>query len=149
MIIFTKDKDGWQKSGSILPTERFYRIAQDALDPEPKPLPCDMAIQEVERRIAAGTEAFRFELASPPASFFKAAREQSDKRIRKILLHTVAKRRALKKRSETGKQRRARLIREHKCTACGKRRPRKGRRECGPCARYYAIWAQKAKKAAK
>ena len=43
---------------------------------------------------------------------------------------------------ETGKQRRARLIQAGKCTACGKRKPRKDRRECKTCADYYAGWAK-------
>jgi ribosome-binding protein aMBF1 (putative translation factor) len=54
-------------------------------------------------------------------------------------------------KKETGKQRRARLIREHICTACGKRKARKkdGKwlTECAACAAYYAKWA--AKKAGK
>lgn len=47
---------------------------------------------------------------------------------------------------ETGKQRRARLIREHICTACGQRKARKrdGKwlTECQHCADYYKRWAK-------
>jgi hypothetical protein len=72
MIIFAKQKDGtWQKSGEILPTEAHHSIAVDAENPERMACPCDLAIQEVERRIKQGTTAYRFELASPPAIFKK------------------------------------------------------------------------------
>ena len=58
-------------------------------------------------------------------------------------------------KKETGHARRLRLIRAGKCTACGKRKPRKGRRECKTCAEYYAGWERahakkgKAKKSGK
>jgi hypothetical protein len=151
MIIFKKLPNGtWEKSGEVLPTEQFYRIAPDAQDPEKVPLPCADAIAEVERRIAAGTQAYRFELASPPASFHKAARERAEKGIKKILdskAKAVRKSKPAKKaKKESGAQRRARLKREGKCTACGKRQPRKGRTECGVCAKYYRDWAKKAGK---
>jgi hypothetical protein len=150
MIIFKKLPGGtWQKSGEILPTERYYAIAVDALNPERMALPCEQAIQEVENRIKAGTEAFRFELASPPASFHKAAREQAEKGIHKILRATTKAKMAKpsKRKKESGKQRRARLKREGLCTACGKRKPQKDRFECKTCADYYKKWA--AKKAGK
>ena len=137
MIIFTKSKSGWEKSGAILPTEQLYRIAVDALDPEKKTLPCAEAIAEVERRIAAGTDSFRFELASPPASTKKPARKAAEKTVKRIL--KTAKK-------ESGKQRRARLKKAGLCTACGKRKARKGRTECKTCSDYYRDWAKKAGK---
>jgi hypothetical protein len=95
MIIFAKQKDGtFQKSGEILPTERYYCIAVDAENPERMALPCDQAVQEVENRIKAGTKAYRYELASPPASFHKAARRRAEKGIKRILTKTREQKRA-------------------------------------------------------
>jgi hypothetical protein len=148
MIIFKKLPDGtWEKSGAILPTEREYRIAVDAENPERMAYPCADAVTEVENRIKAGTASYRFELASPPASYKKASRKAANKTIKKILRNPEAPK---SKKKETGKQRRARLKREGKCTACGKRKARKGHCECKECNDYYTNWAAaKAKKARK
>jgi hypothetical protein len=142
MIIFKRLPDGtWEKSGAILPTETHYRIAVDALDPEKEVRTCADAIAEVERRIEAGTDFYRAELAMPPAKFLKPAPEAAEKTVKRILKA---------KKKETGKQRRARLKREGLCTACGKRKARKGKCECKTCNDYYTKWATaKAKKAAK
>jgi hypothetical protein len=45
-------------------------------------------------------------------------------------------------KKETDHERRLRLILEGKCTACGKRAPRKGRRECKQCVDYYVGWVR-------
>jgi hypothetical protein len=136
MIVFKKLPDGmWQKSGEILPTEHTYTIAVDAENRERMTYPCKDAIQEVENRIKKGTTAYRFELAMPPASQLKHKAKPK-----------AAAKSAPKAKKETGHQRRLRLIREGKCTACGKCAPRKGRRECKTCAEYYADWAKAAAK---
>lgn len=158
MIIFRRLPDGtWERSGAILPTEAHYQIAVDAQNPERMIYPCDHAIQEVENRIKAGTTAYRFELAMPPAiAKRKAANEQKIKKIVGRPEKAKAMRRARKSKAkksgkpETGKQRRARLKREGLCTACGTRKARRGFTECKTCADYYNKWAaKKAKKAGK
>lgn len=163
MIIFRKLPDNtWEKSGEVLPTEKGYLIAVDA-EPAGGPnssilmVPATRAVAYVEKLIAENQtgDHYRYELAMPPAKLLKRARRASERTVKRILdtAKTPSKaapktRHAGKhKAKETGKQRRARLIREGKCTACGKRKPRKGRRECKQCADYYAKWA--AKKAGK
>lgn len=49
-------------------------------------------------------------------------------------------------KKETGHERCLRLIRQGECAACGKRKPRKGHRDCKMCADYYAGWAKKTAK---
>jgi hypothetical protein len=145
MIIFKKLPDGtWQKSGEILPTESHYRIAVDAENPEATAYLASDAVREVEQRTKVGTQSYRYELAMPPTTFLKAACEHAEKAIKKIL--ATPKSKPPKKRKETGKQRRARLKREGLCTACGKRKARKGRTECKSCSNYYRNWAVKARK---
>jgi hypothetical protein len=152
MIIFKRLPDGtWEKSGAILPTETHYRIAVDAENPERMIDTCAHAIQEVENRIKQGTTNYRFELAMPPTSLMEAARRAGDKTVKRILDNAepmpksgkpIKAATKSKGKKETGKQRRARLIREHKCTCCGKRAPRKGRRECKDCADYQSKWTK-------
>jgi hypothetical protein len=152
MIIFKKLPDGtWEKSGEILPTETHYRIAVDAENPEAIVYLAADAVREVEARIAKlDCPNYRYELAMPPASLLKKAREESEKIIHRILRGSskAAKVRKPKaKKKESGKQRRARLKREGLCTACGKNKARKGKCECRECAEYYNGWAAKARKA--
>ena len=48
-----------------------------------------------------------------------------------------------KPKKETGHERRLRLKAAGLCTACGKRKARKGLCECRTCATYYNDWARK------
>jgi hypothetical protein len=165
MIIFKKLPSGeWEKSGAVLPTEREYTIAVDAEKIERMVYPCAHAVQEVENRIKAGTQAYRFELASPPASLKNAARARSEKTVKRILgrPETQKAKAPVKAKAKSGKKQSHAEIRRQRmaeglCGACGKRKraPKPAKKgggfyaECGPCKKYYDDKSAEYRKAAK
>lgn len=134
MIVFQKGKDGWKQSGEALPGNDKLMVLVDAQKKSVDPLfdSYDEAVSYVKEAIAKGTDRYRFEITPAPAS---KARKPA---------------RPAKPRKETGKQRRARLKRTGRCTACGKRKaaPRPESKggghypECRTCREYYTKWAK-------
>jgi hypothetical protein len=137
MIVWLKNPTTgeFEKSG-FFPADCRAMIATDTRKPAG-----DYTLEEAEKlvadMIAKKRKYYRYEIHPTTASQLK--HKAKAKPAAKPKPEPKAK--AAKK--ETGKQRRARLKGAGLCTACGKRKARKGFCECQTCADYYSKWAAK------
>lgn len=149
MMVWTKNTDGsWTQTGEFLETETKVVIHVDAnakaTGKAMRPVEALEIVNGWLRLPDTTAKHFRFQIGPAPAK----ARKESQLKENDMAKQTkpAAKPRT-KGPKEDGHARRLRLIREGLCTACGKRKPREGRKECKTCADYYTAWAkQHAKK---
>jgi hypothetical protein len=138
IVVLKNPTTGEFERSGFFPNDCRAMIATDTSKPAG-----NYTLEEAEKlvadMIAKKRKYYRYEIHPTTASQLKHRPKVAPKAKAPTKAKPEPKPKSVKK--ESGKQRRVRLIRENKCTACGKRAPRKGRRECKECADYYRTWA--------